>query len=123
VLFPEFDDYSLNELITGKVLECKFSNEGFISGHDFAGIVEEVGSDTGNVKRGDRLRLVEFMQNNPPTYNSYQVAGWSHGISLRAGHGTFSQFVHIDGRIFSEFLTTSRLMKVQLTVLSSKQPL
>jgi hypothetical protein len=40
---------------TGKTVEWSFSNEGFIPGCDYAGVVEEVGSNVTKVKKEDRV--------------------------------------------------------------------
>ena len=39
----------------GKTIEFSFSNEGFVPGNDYAGIIEEVGSSVTKVKKGDRV--------------------------------------------------------------------
>jgi len=62
-----------------KSLAFGFSAEGFVPGCDYAGVVQEVGTSVKKVKKGDR------------------VAGWIYGASLRAGHGSYAQFVRVDG--------------------------
>jgi NADPH:quinone reductase-like Zn-dependent oxidoreductase len=39
----------------GKTIEFGFSNEGFVPGNDYAGVIEEVGSSVTKVKKGDRV--------------------------------------------------------------------
>ena len=47
---------------TGKTLAYGFSNEGFVPDNDYAGIVEEVGSNVKKVKKGDRVRRTTSSQ-------------------------------------------------------------
>jgi len=61
-----------------KSLEYGFSGEGCVPGCDYAGVVQEVGSNVKKVKQGDR------------------VAGWIAG-SIWPGHGSYSQFIRVDG--------------------------
>ncbi|KAJ7153032.1 chaperonin 10-like protein [Mycena crocata] len=58
------------------------SKVGFVFKFDYAGIVEEIGDEIAKVKKGDR------------------IAGWSHGSSLRAGHGSYAQYVLVDDKNF-----------------------
>ncbi|KAJ7182890.1 chaperonin 10-like protein [Mycena crocata] len=58
------------------------SKVGFVFGFDYAGVVEKVGNEIVKAKKGDR------------------IAGWIQGSSLRAGHGSYAQYVLVDDKNF-----------------------
>jgi len=61
-----------------KMLEYGFADEGFVPGCDYAGVVQEAGTNVTKVKKGDK------------------VAGWTFGNTF-PGHGAYSQFIKVDG--------------------------
>jgi NADPH:quinone reductase-like Zn-dependent oxidoreductase len=80
--------------LTVKSVELGFLDEGCVPGCDYAGIVEQVGSNVKGVKKGDRvLPVLSGINTLILIRMSTQVAGFH-------SYGTFAQFVRVDGKNF-----------------------